>query len=318
MSANDEFNFTSSTSLRRSSSPPTNYSNIDLNDVDDDDDEIDEESPDCLTEVHQILRTFGSNECAQSSLDYYDSRRYEIMYEIMNMERQFDELKNTLYEDSILLIDRKLVSIQNEEAPEYQDELQKLHNETKLHLEIAKQRRQIELQALQNSYESELLSLEQTFENDKFLLSHQMHEEIEQKIDELETLKLQTQLCANILQEMFPADQPSSSLSSRKRFDPSDSNRTPGKKRRLNSTTKTIDKDHLAIFYQLSAVNVLEDCAIIQSSLPNISDESDSEQSSDDDNDDDEEDEEESNTNRLIILPSMDYCKEEKIDCDTN
>jgi len=77
----------------------------------------------------------------------------------------------------------------------------------KLHLEIAKQRRHIELQALENSTQSELLSLEQTLENDKFLLSHNMREEIELKIDELETLKMKTQLCANILQEMFPSEQ---------------------------------------------------------------------------------------------------------------
>ena len=311
MSVNDELNFSLSTSFRRSSSPQTNFSTAELNDLDDDDDEIDEESPDCFGEVQQILRSFGANDCAPSSIDYYDSRRYEIMYEIMNMERQFDELKNTLYEDSILLIDRKLISIQNEEAPEYQDELQKLYNEMKLRLEIAKQRRLIELQALDNSTESELLSLEQTFENDKFLLQHQTREEIEQKIEELETLKLQTQLCANILQEMYPADQQHSSSPNKRRFDPSDFNRTSGKKRRLTSTAKTLEKDHLAIFYQLSDVNVLEDCAIIQSSLLNISDQSDSEQS-------DHDEEEESDINRLVILPSMDFCKEEEIDCDTN
>jgi len=51
----------------------------------------------------------------------------------------------------------------------------------KLNLEIAKQRRHIELQALENSTQSELLSLEQTLENDKFLLYHHIREEIEQK-----------------------------------------------------------------------------------------------------------------------------------------
>lgn len=315
MSVNDEPKFSSIVSFQRPYSSPTNFSNPDLDDLDDDDDELDEDSPDSIAEVQHILRTFGSNDCSPLSIDYYDSRRYEIMYEIMNMERQFDELKNTLYDDSILLIDRKLISIQNEEAPEYQDELKKLYNEMKLHLEIAKQRRQIEVQALENSMESELLSLEQTFENDKILLHQQIREEIEEQIEELETIKIQTQLCAHILKDMFAVDQqkqPSSSSTSKRRFDSSDSHRTHGKKRRLNSTGRTVEKDSLAIFYQISDVNVLEDCAIIQSSLTNISDESDNDRSDNDDDDDT------SDTNRLVIFPSVDYYQEEELDCDKN
>lgn len=314
MSSTDEPKFSSTLSFQRPYCSPTNFLNPDLDDLDDDDDELDEESPDSIAEVQHILRTFGSNDCSPLSIDYYDSRRYEIMYEIMNMERQFDELKNTLYEDSILVIDRKLISIQNEEAPEYQDELKKLYNEMKLHLEIAKQRRQIELQALENAMESELLSLEQTFENDKSLLSQQIHDEIEDQIEELETIKMQTQLCANILKDMFSADQQqqtSSSSTSKRRFDSSDSHRTHGKRRRVNSTGRTADKDSLAIFYQISDMHVVEDCAMIQSSLTTISDGSDNERS---DNDDDDS----SDTNRLVILPSVDYYQEEEIHCDQN
>jgi len=77
---------------------------------------------------------------------------------------------------------------------------------------------------------------------------------------------------------------------------------------------KTIEKDNLAIFYQLSDINVIEDWAIIQSSLQqssNISDESDNDHDSErSDNDDD--------TNRLVLMPSIDYFQEEKIDCDRN
>ena len=31
------------------------------------------------------------------------------MYEIMNIEKQFEQLKNILYEESVSLIDRKLI-----------------------------------------------------------------------------------------------------------------------------------------------------------------------------------------------------------------
>ena len=232
----------------------------------------------------------------------------------MNIERQFEELKNILYEENILLIDRKIISIQNEEAPEYQNELKKLYDEMKLHLEITKQRRHIELQALENSTQSELLSLEQTLENDKFLLYHNMHEEIQYKIEEFETLKMKAQLCANILHEIFPSEeqqqQQQTISSNKKRGDSSESIKQNIKKRRLNGTMKTSEKDNLAIFYQLSDINVIEDWALIQTSLQQSSpilDESDSERS---DNDDD--------ANRLVLMSSVDYFKDESIDCDKN
>ena len=260
-----------------SSSPQTNPSLLnptDLDDIDDDDD-VDDDCLDSIDDIQQILRTFGTQDSSMLTTYYFDSRRYEIMYEIMNVERQFELLKNTLYEESVSLIDQKLLSIQNEEAPEYQDELKKLYDDMQLRLEIAKQRRQIELDSLENSYQAELLSLQQTLENDKFLLHHQMHEDIQRKIDELETVKLKTQLSSNILQEMFPQDHqpPQEPVSpNKKRLESPESSSKPyskeNKKRKinfLNGSVKAIDKDTLAIFYQISDMDIVEDWAIIQS-----------------------------------------------------
>jgi hypothetical protein len=82
------------------------------------------------------------------------------------------------------------------------------------------------------------------------------------------------------------------------------------KKRRLNGTMKAIEKDNLAIFYQLSDVNVIEDWALIQTSLQqpsSIIDESDSERSDNEDY-----------ANRLVLLSNVDYFKDAPIDCDKN
>ncbi|CAF0730356.1 unnamed protein product [Rotaria sp. Silwood1] len=271
MNQNEDQIISSNTSIEGStSSRKISLSNSDLDDITiDDDDDIDDDCLDSIDEVQNILQTFGKHDCSTSSIDYFDSRRYEIMYEIMNIEKQFDELKNILYEESVLLIDRKLISIQNEEAPEYQNELKKLYDEMKLDLEIAKQRHLIELQALENATESELLSLEQTLENDKFLVHYNIREDIEQKIHELEALKMKTQLCENILQEILPSEQQQLQIIStnKKRFDNSETIKQNIKKRRLNGTKKTTEKDSLAIFYQLSDMNIIEDWALIQTSL---------------------------------------------------
>jgi hypothetical protein len=61
-------------------------------------------------------------------------------------------------------------------------------------------------------------------------------------------------------------------------------------------------------------MNVLEDWAIIQSSLQsssNLSDESDNNSEQLDNND-------QSDMNHFVLLPSVDYYNEEEIDCDKN
>lgn len=303
MSNTEDQIFSSNNSLKRSATSPI------INNLTSDDENI-EDDDDCLEsydEIENILQTFGTNDYSTPTIDYYDSRRYEIIFELMNVEKQFDELKNILYEESILLIDRKLISIQNGEAPEYQDELKKLYDNMKIQLEIAKQRRQIELQALENATQSELLSLEQTLENDKLLLYEEMHQEIEEKILELETLKIQTQLCTNILQELFSNEHQSSSA--KRRIDSSDTVPIRHKKRRSNNSMKNIEKDSLAIFYRLSDINVLEDWAIIQSSLEETSS-IDSDQS---DNHSEKSDKNESDTNHLVFMSNNDYFHEEQI-----
>lgn len=289
-------------------SPQTNpqYPNLaDLDDIDDDDDG-DEDCLDSIDDVQHILQMFGTSDSSALTIDYFDSRRYEIMYEIMNVEKQFEQLKNILYDESISLIDQKLLSIQNEEAPEYQDELKKLYDDMQLRLEIAKQRRHIELESLENSYQAELLSLQQTLENDKFLLHHQMHEDIQKKIDELETLKSKTQVCSNILQEMFPHNQQPLMSPTKKRFDSPESLKENKKQRKMtnfNGSTKPMDKDNLAIFYQLSDIDIIEDWAIIQSSL----NESDHDNDGNDDEDDD-----------ISLLNNMSSFKQEQFDYDEN
>ena len=289
-----------------SSSPQPNPPYPDLDDIDDDDDG-DDDCLDSMDDIQQILQTFGNNDSSALTIEYFDSRRYEIMYEIMHVEKQFEQLKNILYDESVLLIDQKLQSIQNEEAPEYQDELKKLYDDMQIRLEIAQQRRQIEFDALENAYQAELISLQQTLENDKFLLNYQMHDDIRRKIGELETLKSKTQLCSNILQEMFPLNQQQQQLISpnRKRFDSPESKENK-KQRRINffnPSIKNIDRDNLAIFYQLSDMDIIEDWALIQSTL------NDTDDDDDDEEDDDDEDISQMNSNTF---------KHEQFDYDEN
>ena len=278
------------TSLPRLPSPRSrHFSDLDLDEADDEED-LDDDCLVSLDQIQEILQNFGNRDSSASIVDYLDSCRSEIMHELIHIERQFERLKDMLYDESVLYIDRKLLAIQNEDAPEYQDEVSKLHDEMILRLEIAKQRRHIELQALDNVGESEILSLEQTLQNDQMLLFDHIREDLEEKIDALEVLKSQTELCTTILHEMFPQEISPTLSTNKRHLDSSDVQRHRGKKRRGNfgnALTKSIEKDHLAIFYQLTEAMVTEDWAVIQASLQQsstISDTSDAERS---DNDDD-------------------------------
>ena len=299
-----------------SSSPQTNPPYADLDEIDDDDDGGDDDCLDSMDEIQQILQTFGTNDSSALTIDYFDSRRFEIMYEIMNVEKQFEQLKNILYDESVALIDQKLLSIQNEEAPEYKDELRKLYDDMQLRLEIAKQRRHIEFESLENSYQAELLSLQQTLENDKFLLNHQVHEDIQRKIEELETLKSKSQLCAKILQEMFPHNQQQLMSPNKKRFESPESKENK-KQRKINFTNgsmKNVDRDNLAIFYQLSDMDIIEDWALIQSTL-NESEGDDGDDHDDDDDDDEEDDDDDDDDTSQM---NINIFKQEQYDYDEN
>ena len=53
-------------------------------------------------------------------------RQYEIIYETLTVERQFEELKDIRYEQNISKIDQKAITIRNEEAHGYQNGLKKI------------------------------------------------------------------------------------------------------------------------------------------------------------------------------------------------
>ncbi|CAF0765383.1 unnamed protein product [Didymodactylos carnosus] len=278
----------------------------DVEEIEENDDNEHEKESDIeaqFEDIQHVLNKYGilitpSSDSPQPSqhlsIEYFDFLRYEIMYEILNVEKQFERLKNLLYEDSVSLIDHKVQLIQDEQAPEYEHELRKLYNEMQIRLEIAKQRRNIELQALENSSTSELLSLQQTLENDKYILKDEMKEDIERKINELESLKSKTRLCVHILQEMFPQE-----INVKRRLDSIDGSTRQSaitKKKRGSSSATTIQSNTQAVFYQLSDIDILEDWSVIKKSLSKEEeedDDDDDEDDDDDDNDDDDDDDEE-------------------------
>ncbi len=81
----------------------------------------------------------------------------------------------------------------------------------------------------------------------------------------------------------------------------------------FNGSMKNIDRDNLAIFYQLSDMDIIEDWALIQSAL-NESDHDDD----DDEDDDDEEDDDDDDEDDDITQMNSNTFKQEQFDYDEN
>jgi len=81
-----------------------------------------------------------------------------------------------------------------------------------------------------------------------------------------------------------------------------------------SSSMKTFDKDSLAVFYQLSDMDILEDWAVIQTSLHRSTPSPSSMFDSGDDNTDDDD----NDTSRLLSLSNITCLKQEQFDYDEN
>ena len=90
---------------------------------------------------------------------------------------------------------------------------------------------------------------------------------------------------------MFPYNHPQQLISpTKKRFESPESLKENKKQRKMNffnGSIKTVEKDNLAIFYQLSDMDIIEDWAVIQSSLNETDDDTDDDEDEDEDDDDD-------------------------------
>jgi hypothetical protein len=78
----------------------------------------------------------------------------------------------------------------------------------------------------------------------------------------------------------------------------------------FNGSIKNIDRDNLAIFYQLSDMDIIEDWALIQSTLH----ETDEDDDEDDDNEEDDDDDEDEDISQM----NSNTFKQEQFDYDEN
>lgn len=96
--------------------------------------------------------------------DEYRRRKDECTNEILDLERQFELIRNQLYKERINQADKKLEEVKAETAEDYLQPLEELKDNLRIRTEVAGILRELRLKNVQCQHEAEKSAAKQNFE----------------------------------------------------------------------------------------------------------------------------------------------------------
>ncbi|KAM9836329.1 breast cancer metastasis-suppressor 1 isoform 2-T3 [Aulostomus maculatus] len=129
-----------------------------------------------------------SEEEESSEMDDEDCerRRGECLDEMLDLEKQFQELKEKLFRERLNQVKVKLDEVLTGKAGEYQEPLAALQNSMQTRTQVAGVYRELCLQVIKHKYDCELQGARQHLESERALLFDAMRTELLEKIRRLE------------------------------------------------------------------------------------------------------------------------------------
>ncbi|XP_063756282.1 breast cancer metastasis-suppressor 1 isoform X2 [Eleginops maclovinus] len=115
-----------------------------------------------------------------------ERRRGECLDEMMDLEKQFQELKDKLFRERQNQIKVKLDEVLTGKAGEYREPLVALQESMQIRTQVAGVYRELCLQVIKHKYECELQGAKQHLESERSLLFDAMKSELLEKIRRLE------------------------------------------------------------------------------------------------------------------------------------
>ncbi|XP_071383199.1 breast cancer metastasis-suppressor 1 [Centroberyx affinis] len=115
-----------------------------------------------------------------------ERRRGECLDEMLDLEKQFQELKDKLFRERLNQVKVKLDEVLTGKAGEYREPLAALQNNMQLRTQVAGVYRELCLQVIKHKYECELQGARQHLESERTLLFDAMKTELLDKIRRLE------------------------------------------------------------------------------------------------------------------------------------
>lgn len=156
-------------------------------------DEMEQDSPDLdnSSDVDSEGEGDGEGSAAESSdieLDEEEctKRRNECLDDMMELERQFSDIREQLYKERLAQIDNKLEEMMAGRAQEYLEPLRQLQEQMHIRTHVAGILRELRIKTCMTKYESEELAANQHMRSEKMLLFDSIKSELEEKIRRLE------------------------------------------------------------------------------------------------------------------------------------
>ncbi|KAF7664267.1 hypothetical protein LDENG_00181800 [Lucifuga dentata] len=115
-----------------------------------------------------------------------ERRRGECLDEMLDLEKQFQELKEKLFRERLNQVKVKLDEVLTGKAGEYREPLAALQNSMQIRTQVAGVYRELCLQAIKHKYECELQGAKQHLESERSLLFDAIKTELLEKMRRLE------------------------------------------------------------------------------------------------------------------------------------
>ncbi|XP_051284905.1 breast cancer metastasis-suppressor 1 [Dicentrarchus labrax] len=115
-----------------------------------------------------------------------ERRRGECLDEMLDLEKQFQELKEKLFRERLNQVKVKLDEVLTGKAGEYREPLAALQNSMQIRTQVAGVYKELCLQVIKHKYECELQGARQHLESEQTLLFDAMKTELLEKIRRLE------------------------------------------------------------------------------------------------------------------------------------
>ncbi|XP_070215510.1 breast cancer metastasis-suppressor 1 isoform X1 [Bos mutus] len=131
-------------------------------------------------------QTESEEESSEMDEEDCERRRSECVSEMMDLEKQFSELKEKLFRERLSQLRVRLEEVGAERAPEYTEPLGGLQRSLKIRIQVAGIYKGFCLDVIRNKYECELQGAKQHLESEKLLLYDTLQGELQERIQRLE------------------------------------------------------------------------------------------------------------------------------------
>ncbi|EFB26184.1 hypothetical protein PANDA_004758, partial [Ailuropoda melanoleuca] len=130
-------------------------------------------------------QTESEEESSEMDDEDYERRRGECVNEMLDLEKQFSELKEKLFRERLSQLRVRLEEVGAERAPEYTEPLGGLQRSLKIRIQVAGIYKGFCLDVIRNKYECELQGAKQHLESEKLLLYDTLQGELQERIQRL-------------------------------------------------------------------------------------------------------------------------------------